>query len=88
MLKKVLLLYKDPDFQQRWISEVVQATGCEEAVVQQTAAELKAKLKRFREWYSPIPMETWEPIDPGSPSPKRWVLDCGLNMGSQSKQKC
>jgi hypothetical protein len=49
MLKKVLLLYKDPDFQQRWISEVVQATGCEEAVVQQTAAELKAKLKRFRE---------------------------------------
>jgi hypothetical protein len=49
MLKKVLLLYKDPDFQQRWISEVARGTGFDEVAVRQTAAELKAKLKRFRE---------------------------------------
>jgi hypothetical protein len=49
MHKKVLLLYKDPDFQQRWISEVAQALGRDEAIVTVTVAELKAKLKRFRE---------------------------------------
>lgn len=49
MYKKVLLLYKDPDFQQRWISEVVQALGCDEAIVVEAVVQLKAKLKRFRE---------------------------------------
>jgi hypothetical protein len=49
MYKKVLLLYKDPDFQQRWISEVAQALGCDEAALTEIVAQLKAKLKRFRE---------------------------------------
>jgi hypothetical protein len=49
MLKKVLLLYKDPDLQQRWISEVCPATGFPESVVETKVAEQKAKLACFRE---------------------------------------
>lgn len=49
MLKKVLLLYKDPDLQQRWISEVCEATGFSKAIVESQVAEQKAKLAGFRE---------------------------------------
>lgn len=49
MLKKVLLLYNDPESQQRWISEVCEATGFSETVVKTCVAEQKAKLARFRE---------------------------------------
>lgn len=49
MLKKVMLLYKDPDLQQRWISEVCKATGFTEDTVKKAVDEQKAKLACFRE---------------------------------------
>jgi uncharacterized lipoprotein YmbA len=49
MLKKVLLLYRDPELQQRWISEVVQATGFDEELVKRIVEERKRELARFRE---------------------------------------
>lgn len=49
MLRKVMLLYNDPDLQQRWISEVSAATGFPSAVVEGVAVELKGRLSRFRE---------------------------------------
>jgi hypothetical protein len=49
MLKKVLLLDRDPNSQQRWISEVCAATGFSELVVRAAAVEQKAKLACFRE---------------------------------------
>lgn len=48
MLKKVLLLYNDPFLQERWISEVCQATHFEEKIVRECVEEQKLKLKRFR----------------------------------------
>jgi hypothetical protein len=48
MLKKVLLLYNDPDLQQRWISEVSEKTGFSLEAVQACVQEQKAKLARFR----------------------------------------
>jgi hypothetical protein len=48
MLKKVLLLYNDPDLQQRWISEVSEKTSFSLEVVQGCVQEQKAKLARFR----------------------------------------
>lgn len=49
MLKKVTLLYRDPEVQQRWISEVSQATGFPVETVETCVREQKAKLARFRE---------------------------------------
>lgn len=49
MLKKVVLLYKDPELQERWISEVAQHTGFECQLVDACVQEQKSKLKRFRE---------------------------------------
>ena len=47
-LKKVLLLYRDPDLQQRWISEVSTNTGFSLDLVQNCVHEQKQKLARFR----------------------------------------
>ena len=44
MLKKVILLYKDPQFQQRWISEVVQLSQFSHSVVM---AEYEKKLAKW-----------------------------------------
>lgn len=49
MLSKVLLLYKNSDLQQRWISEVSIATNFSEDVVKQYLFEKKQKWKLFRE---------------------------------------
>lgn len=49
MLKKGLLLYKDPNLQQRWISEVASRTCWDETIIQSIVTEQKAKLARFRE---------------------------------------
>ena len=48
MLPKVLLLYKNLDLQQRWISEVIKLTGFSTAVVEKYTAEKKSKWKNFR----------------------------------------
>lgn len=49
MLPKVLLLYRDSELQQRWISEVVAATSFPRSVVENAVAAKNAKWKRFRE---------------------------------------
>lgn len=49
MLRKVILLYNDPQLQQRWISEVSTLTGFSNDTVEQTVKEKKAKWKRYRE---------------------------------------
>lgn len=49
MLPKVLLLYKDSQLQQRWISEVARLTGFSELVVIHHLEEKKKKWKHFRE---------------------------------------
>lgn len=49
LLKKVLLLYHDPDLQQRWISEVSEATGFSMSLIQAVVETRKAELARFRE---------------------------------------
>lgn len=49
LLKKVVLLDRDPDVQQRWISEVSQATGLSDLLIRSCVQEQKAKLARFRE---------------------------------------
>lgn len=49
MLYKVLMLYKDPELQQRWISEVCERTGFEREVVEEVVKERKRKLAIFRE---------------------------------------
>lgn len=49
MLPKVLLLYKDSQLQERWISKVVELTGFSKEVVQRHVQERKSKLKAFRE---------------------------------------
>ncbi len=49
MLPKVLLLYKDSELQQRWISEVEQATGFSQEILKRYVEEKKAKWKAFRE---------------------------------------
>lgn len=48
MLKKVVLLYRDPNLQQRWISEVSEATGFSIPLIEEGVAEQKNKLARFR----------------------------------------
>ena len=49
MLPKVLLMYKNSDLQQRWISEVSQATGFSQEIVQKYLYEKKSRWKIFRE---------------------------------------
>lgn len=49
MLPKVLLLYKDPNLQKRWISEVSQLTRFSEKLIKKYLAEKKKKWKHFRE---------------------------------------
>ena len=48
MLPKVLLLYKDSQLQQRWISEVHKATKFSEEVIQKYIDEKKSKWQAFR----------------------------------------
>lgn len=49
MLPKVLLLYRDPNLQQRWISEVRELTGFSQAVIEKYLYEKKSRWKNFRE---------------------------------------
>ena len=49
ILPKVLLLYQNPELQQRWISEVSSLTGFSEKIVQKYVNEKKARWKCFRE---------------------------------------
>jgi hypothetical protein len=49
MLRKILLLYKDSQMQQRWISEVVQLSQFSEDIVIRNLSKKKAKWKHFRE---------------------------------------
>lgn len=48
MLPKVLLLYKDSQLQQRWISEVIEKTGFSREIVEKYLAEKKSRFKRFQ----------------------------------------
>ena len=48
MLPKVLLLYKDSQLQQRWISEVLHLSHFSEDVIRQQVAMKKAQWKHFR----------------------------------------
>ena len=48
MLPKVMLLYRDSELQQRWISEVSKATGFPEDIVTRYALEKKSRWKNFR----------------------------------------
>jgi hypothetical protein len=47
MLYKVLILYRDPQLQQRWISEVHETTGFPIERITQVVAERKSRLKSF-----------------------------------------
>src|SRR3989338_1380836 len=49
MLPKVMLLYRDSQLQQRWISEVSSLTGFDEKVVADYAMQKKQAWKQFRE---------------------------------------
>lgn len=48
MLYKILLVYKDPMLQQRWISEVVKLGNFSEEIVLQQLQKKKSKMKSFR----------------------------------------
>lgn len=48
MLPKVILLYKDNNLQQRWISEVVIKTGFSEEIIKKYIFKKKQKWKNFR----------------------------------------
>jgi hypothetical protein len=48
MLYKILILYKDPLLQQRWISEIAELTGFSEAELTAIADQRKAHLKMFQ----------------------------------------
>lgn len=49
MLPKVILLYKDQNLQQRWISEVCQLTKFPRQIVEKYLKEKKKRWKNFRE---------------------------------------
>lgn len=49
MLPKILLLYRNPELQQRWISEVSAKTGFSEKLIQKYVDQKKSKWKYFRE---------------------------------------
>ena len=48
MLRKVLLLYKDSQMQQRWISEIVHLSQFSESVIMAAYEEKRKKWKAFR----------------------------------------
>lgn len=48
MLSKVLLLYKDSELQERWISEVIEKTGFAPVVVERHLREKQKRYKRFQ----------------------------------------
>lgn len=48
MLPKILLMYKNIDLQQRWISEVVKATDFSREIVEKHLNEKKSRWKNFR----------------------------------------
>ena len=48
MLPKVLIIYKDRDLQQRWISEVSELTSFSKAIIEKYVAKKKNKWKNFR----------------------------------------
>ena len=48
MLPKVLLLYRDSQLQQRWISEVSSATGFSTTLIEQYVDQKKSRWKQFR----------------------------------------
>lgn len=48
MIHKTLLLYKDPQFQQRWISEIVQLTGFSHNAVMAEYEKKKARWNCYR----------------------------------------
>lgn len=49
MLPKVIVLYRDSELQQRWISEVHRQTSFSHEVIQRYLDEKRAKWQRFRE---------------------------------------
>ena len=49
MLPKVIILYKDSQLQQRWISEIAILTGFPLSLVEKYASEKRTKWKNFRE---------------------------------------
>jgi len=49
MLPKVLLMYRNIDLQQRWISEIKKATGFSQTVIEKYLNEKKSRWKIFRE---------------------------------------
>jgi hypothetical protein len=49
MLPKVLILYKDPQLQERWISEVCQLSGMDRKVVESVVSRRKNELAYYRE---------------------------------------
>ena len=48
ILPKVIILYKDSQLQQRWISEISQLTGFSQETVEKYIAEKKSKWQQFR----------------------------------------
>lgn len=48
MLSKVLFLYRNPELQQRWISEASTSTGFSEKIIRKYVDEKKNKWKHFR----------------------------------------
>ncbi|OGC50752.1 hypothetical protein A2716_01820 [candidate division WWE3 bacterium RIFCSPHIGHO2_01_FULL_40_23] len=48
MLPKFLILYKIPELQERWISEVVNLTTFKREVIEKYLSEKKSRYKRFR----------------------------------------
>lgn len=49
MLPKVIILYKDSQLQQRWISEVLQLTGFKKEIIEKYLKEKQNKWRNFRE---------------------------------------
>lgn len=49
MLSKVLLLYRDSERQQRWISEVQHKTGFSHSLIERAVEKKKERWKQFRE---------------------------------------
>ena len=48
MLPKVILLYKDSQLQERWISEIIEKTSFSHGVIEKYLAEKKSRYKRFQ----------------------------------------
>lgn len=49
MLQKVMVLYKDPQLQERWISEIIAATPFSREIVERVLSDKKSRWKSFRE---------------------------------------